>query len=81
MNVNETCSFPFRDVRTKRACAISLWPPSLVVESETGSGAQRKKEKKKKNKKKVVARQKPLAGSRVAARQIASYIRGVGTRA
>lgn len=32
-------------------------------------------------KKSCCARQKPLAGSRVAARQIASYIRGVGTRA
>ena len=45
-------------------------------ESIVGVGKRRRKKKKS-----CCARQKPLAGSRVAARQIASYIRGVGTRA
>lgn len=66
MNVNEA----FLLLQTfHRLAARSPWP--LPGRSSSGLHSIEK----------VVARQKPLAGSRVAARQIASYIRGVGTRA
>lgn len=61
--------------------AISLHRPLFVRRTGLDHRESRDRREGGEEKKSCCARQKPLAGSRVAARQIASYIRGVGTRA